>query len=763
MDNPSSSSVRDELNGIKATLALILESLQPDGPHGSNGLSDGAERRTTRSSARDRGPKEPPDSKVLMEKLGEIMAEFKNLEARIDKMDQQQAANPPKAPIRTPLPNSPGDKTTSSPSPAEIASRPNANEGTHQSAQPRVPPAREDEGMSAPDQPQESQAGGESTSPPADSASPPAHQASTETSSANATPDSTGFTLTRRQLGKRMPETFFKLSQTPGFANKVRLPWITDGAFDVDIKEVLEPEKEPDVKCNIFRRRQDGGINVFRDDPETGREFGWPKFEPEEVPTVEQAVERLEAFIKNPDQEVSYYCGVMKTSVYDNCPLYPGKELAEAKGLTHANETYTHLGEKNSATPMHFEDARLGSVNVGLRGIKLFILIKPTHTEKFEEWVRSNWDCKPCPQFVRHLNMLFGPKQLKCAGIEADYVLQKPGDAIYTRRGQYHQVQNMTDSWAISINTQDPGTKPCFYDSDNPLEVCNECGFKGLYGKEGFYVKWVDSDVAAPAWKRKAVEHGGGRPKKTTRTHTAATAELSKLLKKILEADPQCNIPEVDENNTQQLDVLYRVAAIRSSHAMKQLMSLVAEWRGSYDHNATLDSNDGTDVIERHVISLKKSLHKSRLSKFMVRLAQMSIANEIDTNKGTGTLRASTTQLEAIAEKHGICKSAIDQHLQEGRNWRGVCGGLEGLLPLILLDSYNPFHITKKEWQALRGKSAFHDLLNDEYVQCICAAGKVFQDIVMFGSRKVFWWENEELDLGAHNRALLISKTLGAD
>ncbi|KAJ2897764.1 domain-containing histone demethylation 3D [Zalerion maritima] len=343
--------------------------------------------------------------------------------------------------------------------------------------------------------------------------SPPDDLESISTVSSPSTTKTEGdptFILERDQLGDRMPETLCNLSKT-GF-EKASAPWIREESLDPDIKSLLVLEDDPDVKFNIFETRKDGGMHVYKDNPEEGREFEWPSFDEEsEPPTEAQALDDLERFISNPpDKQVPYYNGIMKSTLYDLCPLYPGKTLAEIDPsiLTHVNQTYTHLGGKGSATPMHKEDGNLRSANVCFIGAKLWTKIAMTDNDKFENWVRANNpNCKPCPQFVRHLSIFFALSQLKAAGIAFTTFIQYPGEFIDTRPDEHHQVFNLLTSLAISTNYLAPSETPSFFDEDQPLEVCDECCLKPLYGKEGFHIRLVHSSndaTTVSGRKRKA-------------------------------------------------------------------------------------------------------------------------------------------------------------------------------------------------------------------------------------------------------------------
>lgn len=93
--------------------------------------------------------------------------------------------------------------------------------------------------------------------------------------------------------------------------------------------------------------------------------------------------------------------------------------------------------------------------------------------------------------------IFFAPSQVGAAGIAFTTLIQYRGEAVITKPGEYHQVSNLLTSLAIPTNHSAPGETPSFFDENQPLEVCDGCGLKPLYGTEGFHVMWVDPDVPA--------------------------------------------------------------------------------------------------------------------------------------------------------------------------------------------------------------------------------------------------------------------------
>ncbi|KAH7459903.1 hypothetical protein FOMA001_g19831 [Fusarium oxysporum f. sp. matthiolae] len=561
-------------------------------------------------------------------------------------------------------------------------------------------------------------------------------------------------TLVRDQLGKSMLKTLDELSKMPNYANKATLPWITEKALQFNLKDQLKPEGDPDVQFNKFEKKDENGIIVSRDDPVNGRQFEWPDFEEGgSSMTTKQASQELAQFLSAPGKEVSYYCGIARSTIWSSCPLYSGEQL-DIKELTHVNEPYTHLGKKWSVTPMHKEDDIFGSVNVGFLGTKLFLRVLAEDTEKFEKCVRDKYKCKPCPQFVRHLNIFFEPKQLESLGIRFELLIQRSGDLIETKTNQYHQVLNLQDSLAISINYLFPGITPNFRDVNNPLEVCDECGLKGLYGQPDFHVKWVDPDVLAPGMneaivstkkrKRKAPQEPPEAGARNTRGYEDSLEELDKTLKIIKSEAPFFSHPS--QPSLDQQHVLMFAAAILSIPAIEQFKGLVSAWRNRNEHIVL--SKQG-DPLKQCALYLKNASAKTAIGKFQLRHSRALLARLVDEWKAEHSLsRLGKKEKADLAQRLEIEDKELTNSLRDGRMWNEICGNFHGLLPFIPLNSCPPFNISVQDWKQLdKGQlRTLHQLIDCDDSRRLSEAGMVLQNIVAHDPPVVFKWEQENLD-----------------
>ncbi|KAK2470569.1 hypothetical protein H9L39_17865 [Fusarium oxysporum f. sp. albedinis] len=86
----------------------------------------------------------------------------------------------------------------------------------------------------------------------------------------------------------------------------------------------------------------------------------------------------------------------------------------------------------------------------------------------------------------------------------------------------------------------------------------------------------------------------------------------------------------------------------------------------------------------------------------LLRHAQKKLAEENDQAKRhEAQVRSDPAYLNDLASRHNIRKKQLQQHIQDGNDWKRVCGQRDGLLPFIFLDTYNDFKIGKEQWLEL--------------------------------------------------------------
>lgn len=205
-----------------------------------------------------------------------------------------------------------------------------------------------------------------------------------------------------------------------------------------------------------------------------------------EMPTTGKISDILDSLFSTPPKTgVAYYVGEPLTHDADGF-LHPGGNLLKLQKMPGVNSYYWHAGTKDSVTGPHKEDGNFLSVNLTMHGYKLWILVREADTVRFEELCRNlrYKNQRPClqdrqghetiddDQWLRHLNILIHPRWLQKHGIRFDMFVAGPGQLVVTGRHQYHQVINLTDCFAISINFL-PSCEPPLRDH---TWTCRDCG-----------------------------------------------------------------------------------------------------------------------------------------------------------------------------------------------------------------------------------------------------------------------------------------------
>lgn len=221
--------------------------------------------------------------------------------------------------------------------------------------------------------------------------------------------------------------------------------------------------------------------------------FQVPDFFHPPIPDVDDKT-FIENLITNPPKgHIPYYVGPSLASYqqkFDNF-LHPGKlsklvnlrKKSAKPGINNnghvAGVTFPYwlLGSALSGTAMHRENANWRSANITLIGEKIWLLINPDHSNRFEDFVarliKEKRGSSRCNQWIRHHNLLIGPNQLSNEGIKFRLLTAGPGDMVVTQPGQYHLAVNKTTCFAVAINIllDDEELFP-----NCRVRVCEKCG-----------------------------------------------------------------------------------------------------------------------------------------------------------------------------------------------------------------------------------------------------------------------------------------------
>lgn len=163
-----------------------------------------------------------------------------------------------------------------------------------------------------------------------------------------------------------------------------------------------------------------------------------------------------------------------------------------------------------------------------------------------------------------------------------------------------------------------------------------------------------------------------------------------------------------------------------------------------------VDHGDLCTRLVQRVQDIVTSERRSLLAKFMVRIHQVMLAEDI-VSVNDGRLRTDPLVIKKVLKKTGWTRSVLNSHLTIGRKWKRLCSGYEGLLCFIFLEPSNPFNISPNKFLDLDENDlrTFHHLLeNDEYIAAVCSAGKAFQKTLNSTVVDVeFMWESRQLSL----------------
>lgn len=474
-------------------------------------------------------------------------------------------------------------------------------------------------------------------------------------------------------------------------------------------------------------------------------------------PTIPEIVAIFEKFASDPPREdIPYYIGNL--DILPEERLDPGPEITGNPELKDLHVPYHHIGGHGSGNRIHREDfitfRSYNEVYFGT-GYKLWLVIEEDHIAKFNAFVKANWDCDECDLFVSHQCLLLAPSRLDEADIRYNVAAVGCGEAFYTLPGQPHAIINFGHCAAHSINYIPPGEEIDF----SEVTTCTEDGMYTVGKKYGQTTASVQELVQTN--KRKAHQELSQVAPKKTRTYTAAhrgLIEIEQGLKDIRYRPIQI---DREHPSTAELNVYKRVAAVRSTAAMQQFITLVKDWK---NEEVPVHIDKSQDKLNQSVQIVKFFEGKTNLSKFELRLTQSKLAHEVDTKKGPLDKAHNAGYLATLATKHGVQEKWLIRHLQEGRKWNRICQSHDGLLPFIFLDSKSPFGLKKKDWADLycekfeKEATAFCSLLDDKYMRNLCEAGKTFEarvlDKIFSGSipnSGGFLWEENELDLDSEN------------
>ncbi|CAG9948936.1 unnamed protein product [Clonostachys rosea f. rosea IK726] len=432
--------------------------------------------------------------------------------------------------------------------------------------------------------------------------------------------------------------------------------------------------------------------------------------------------------ITPPKGTISYIVGPAMATRLSNF-LHPGPYLANLQHLPGINSTYDHIGEPNSGTAWHKEDANLRSCNITHFGYKIWLLLPVAESKRFEDFVSKNWKVSyRCDQFVRHLNLFIGPARLKEEGFNVSVNVTGPGDMFDTLPGQYHCVANMTTCAASSSNILLSGETLNF----EGIKLCEQCGLYPL----------TEQPTQTHSLKRQ--RHAADNSTKRPRRVPTDKEGVRQIMKRAVEIDANCSIPDVSELHQLSPAVLLLACGVRSREAVRYFASLVSARRDLSGRG--IYPNDAAGYMKFLCQSLKRSNENSALNAFLYRYIKCLINDEVERRKQGRFRMTRQTDLEWIEDvigDLGCSRATFHRYCDQGSGWRKLCGPYIGLLCFI--PTYSTSFGGESDYLGLEevDRKTFHPMLSDAYGTAIFAAGEAFIQSLYTGTNDIeFSWEN---------------------
>lgn len=504
-------------------------------------------------------------------------------------------------------------------------------------------------------------------------------------------------------------------------------------------------------------------------------------------------------FSTPPTANVVYYVGKPLTSHADGI-LHPGESLLKLQHIPGVNSYYWHGGGKRSGTGFHFEDANFRSMNLVMHGYKLWVVVPEADTAPFEKFCRklyykSEQPCQPDThsdevvdddQWLRHLDLLIHPRRLQEQGISFYMFVAGPGQMVVTGHRQYHQVINLTDCFAISVNFLLSYEPPI----QDGMWACSDCGLFALRHEKirrvphnctrckrcgRFHLPSSSSEgrraqtparkgsrgrkKARPAAKRRKLTAHAADLEEGDPEHPSPDADDSSRvwLRYVTEQDPYSRHAEVPPM-TPQTQVFRIFLAIRSSAVVDNLVRVVQGFRLERSRDVAVKSHFGTPAS---TLSLDRIMRlasgcdaKSVIWSVLYLVAQIrfwrQICNLIGEQRNLTEhcwgLIAQDMRKDALTEPE---RKIIREYRRTGRK---LGRGLKGLIALIPATPLPPCGVQLSDLLSLsEGDEGFLSRLIDEhsYSQRLVRIGDGLVKSLEDGTGiRTYEWERQQDLLG---------------
>ncbi|CAN9245675.1 unnamed protein product [Alternaria alternata] len=465
----------------------------------------------------------------------------------------------------------------------------------------------------------------------------------------------------------------------------------------------------------------------------------------------QQPKEDFEEWIARPPGRVRYLICEPLSDHSINTLLDAGPQCNRRPEIAGVNRPYWYVScEPDTPATLHVEDGNTGSANLLLAGAeKHWIIVHRSSAEKLERCIRDQFPTsRACSQFVRHHNVIVGPRWLERNGINYEMVCQRPGDVLVTLPGRvYHEVRNTGMNFAIAINYE-------FIDApDDPADYTwcesgeRKCG-RNVLTRQSFVPDFaepvMDSDDGAPPLTNKRKQQEVDTAQKKHKRHVMLARRLANS-RPVHTSRPSCTpvpasaLVPIEER---------LLEAVLGPRALRNCIALIRAWRSQL---ARIElAPVASDQIARLAASdmrIRLAQDRTWLDALHMKSAQYAFASEMDSLR-QGAIRLPSSVYDQVLKAQGfVSATKKDREQLQGRVKRAtkiyqICQGFgRGLLCLLPLTDVPDNHYYSMTNGSIE---AFQRLATEKrtLLEARCQVGVFIQDMFAKDVEFTFEYDN---------------------
>ena len=465
----------------------------------------------------------------------------------------------------------------------------------------------------------------------------------------------------------------------------------------------------------------------------------------------QQPKENFEEWIARPPGRVRYLICEPLSDHSINTLLDAGPQCNRRPEIAGVNRPYWYVScEPDTPATLHVEDGNTGSANLLLAGAeKHWIIVHRSSAEKLERCIRDQFPTsRACSQFVRHHNVIVGPRWLERNGINYEMVCQRPGDVLVTLPGRvYHEVRNTGMNFAIAINYE-------FTDApDDPTDYMwcesgeRKCG-RNVLTRQSFVPDFaepvVDSGDGAPPLTNKRKQQEVDTAQNKHKRH-AMLARRPASSRPVHTSRPSCTpvpasaLVPIEER---------LLEAVLSPRALRNCIALIRAWRSQLARIELAPA--ASDQIARLAASdmrIRLAQHRTWLDALHMKSAQYAFASEMDSRR-QGAIRLDSSVYDQVLKAQGfVSATKKDREQLKGRVKRatkiyqicqGFGRGLLCLLPLTDIPDNHYYSMTNGSIEAFQRLATEKRTL----LEARCQVGVFIQDMFAKDVEFTFEYDN---------------------